>query len=44
MTHKTGIDTRFKVVAAIIPRKTVVPTETRPAPQHNAQDKRKGRL
>ncbi len=32
MTYKTGMNTRFKVVAAIIPPKTVVLTETRPAP------------
>src|ERR1700738_3924096 len=30
-TYKTGINSRFRVVAAIIPPKTVVPTEIRPA-------------
>src|SRR5580658_10418931 len=30
-TYKTGINSRFKLVAAIIPPNTVVPTETRPA-------------
>src|SRR5947208_15946950 len=31
MTYNTGIKTRFSVVAAIVPPKTVVPTEMRPA-------------
>src|SRR5712664_1229816 len=31
ITYRTGMNTKFSVVAAIIPPKTVVPTETRPA-------------